>query len=217
MFPSPLRAAALAAALIPAIGSAAPLTLEQALRLAVERSETARAARAGVASAAEAAKVAGQLPDPVIRAGVENLPVTGGDRFSTTHDSMTMKRIGVSQEWLSAEKRSARQAAADAVVARESVNPRAAAAEVRLQTALAYVDAWFADEVLKLTTLMEHHAHEELEAAKGRLASSTASSQEVLAVTGARAMAEDESAEVRQAQATARVALQRWASGGPAA
>src|SRR6185295_4278127 len=141
----------------------------------------------------------------------ENLPVTGGDRFSTTHDSMTMKRIGVSQEWLSAEKRSARQAAADAVVARESVNPRAAAAEVRLQTALAYVDAWFADEVLKLTTLMEHHAHEELEAAKGRLASSTASSQEVLAVTGARAMAEDESAEVRQAQATARVALQRWA------
>ncbi|MBC7833067.1 MAG: TolC family protein [Hyphomicrobium sp.] len=205
-----LRSAAMAVALLPAMAVAAPLTLPQALDLAVQRSEAARSARAGVASAAQAARAAGQLPDPTLRAGVDNLPVTGAERLSTTRDSMTMKRIGIGQEWVSAEKRAARQAAADAMVDRESVSVQAAAAEVRLQTALAYLDAYFAGESLKLTTLSEHHVHEELEAAKARLSSSAGSSQEVLAATSARGIAEDESSEVRQQQSTARVTLERW-------
>lgn len=205
-----LRAAVLAAALLPYLVGAAPLTFETALDLAVKRSESARAARAGVTSASEAARAAGQLPDPTLRAGIDNLPVTGGDRFSTTRDSMTMKRIGISQEWLSPEKRAARHAAAEASVAREAIQSEAAVAETRLSTALAYLDAYYAGEALKLTTLMEHHAHEEFQAARARLASSTGSSQEALALTGARGMAEDESAEVRQQQSVAKVALQRW-------
>lgn len=210
MFTTYMRAVTLAAAMLPALTVAAPLTLTQALDLAVQRSEATRSARAGVASASEAARAAGQLPDPTLRAGVDNLPVTGGDRLSTTRDSMTMKRIGIGQEWISAEKRAARQAAADAMVSRETVTVQAAAADVRLQTALAYVDTYFAGETLKLTTVAEHHVHEELEASKARLTSSTGSSQEVLATTSARGIAEDESAEVRQQQSAARVVLERW-------
>lgn len=205
-----LRVAALAATLLPHLAEAAPLTLGAALDLAVQRSESARAARAGVTSASEAARAAGQLPDPMLRAGIENLPVTGSDRFSTTRDPMTMKRIGVSQEWLSSDKRAARQASAEAVVAREGVQARSAVAETRLNTALAYLDAYYATEALKLATLTEHHAHEEFEAARARLASSTGSSQEALALTGARGLAEDESAEVRQLQSAAQLTLRRW-------
>lgn len=122
MFTLHPRAVVLAAAIIPFLAAASPLTLDQALVLAVQRSEAARAARAGVISANETARAAGQLPDPTLRVGVDNLPVTGGDRFSTTRESMTMKRIGLSQEWVSADKRAARQAAADAMVSRESVS-----------------------------------------------------------------------------------------------
>jgi outer membrane protein TolC len=96
------------------------------------------------------------------------------------------------------------------MVSRESVAVQAAAADVRLQTALAYVDAYFAGETLKLATVAEHHLHEELEASKARLSSSAGSSQEVLATTSARGIAEDESAEVRQQQRAARVVLERW-------
>jgi len=199
----------MAAALLPVLVTAAPLTFDQALDLAVQRSESARAARAGATGAAQAARAAAQLPDPVLRAGVDNLPISGADRFSS-RDSMTMKRVGISQEWVSAEKRAARQAAADAAVGREAANVQTAAAEVRLQAGLAYLDAWFAGEALKLTTLMEHHAHEELEAARARLSSATGNSQEVLALTGAEGMAEDETADVRQQQAAARAALERW-------
>ena len=210
MFITHFRAVSLAVAMLPALAPAAPLTLEQALELAVQRSEAARSSRAGVLGATEAARAAGQLPDPMLRAGIDNLPVTGADRFSTTRESMTMKRIGIAQEWVSSDKRAARQAAADAMVNREGVSLQATAAEVRMQTALAYLEAYFAGETLRVITLSEHHAHEELEAAKARLSSTTGNSQEVLAMTSALGVAQDESAEVRQQQSAARVALERW-------
>lgn len=203
-------AAALAAALLPSLAEAAPLSLETALELAAQRSEAARAGRAGLQSAAEAARAAGQLPDPTLNFGIDNLPVAGPDRLSTTRDSMTMKRIGVSQEWLSRDKRAARRQAADALVNRQDILVKAAVAETRLRTALAYLDAFYAGEALQLTTLMEHHAHEELEAARGRLASANASGSDLMSLVGARGVAEDESAEVRQQQGTAAIQLERW-------
>jgi outer membrane protein TolC len=210
MFISFSRAAAWAVALLPCLATAAPLSLEAALQLAALRSESAKAARASVLSATEASRSAAQLPDPTLRVGIDNLPATGRDRFHTAREPMTMKRIGISQEWLSAEKRAARQAAANAAIGREAVQERAAAADTRLQTALAYLDAFYAGESLKLATRMEHHAHEELEASRARLSSAAGSSQDVLALAGARAVSEDEAAEIRQQQNTARVALQRW-------
>jgi outer membrane protein TolC len=204
-----LRAAALVAALLPVLSPAASLSLEQVVALAVQRSDAARSARHGAVGASEAARAAGQLPDPALRVGVDNLPISGGDRFST-RDAMTMKRIGVAQEWLPSEKRAARQATAEAMVRREAVSVQLTEAEVRLQTGLAYVDAYFANEALKLAVQAEHHVHEEVAAAVGRMTSPAGSSQDVLAVTGARGIAEDDTAEIRQQQAAARVALERW-------
>lgn len=206
----PIGATVLVATLLASSAGAAPLTLQAALDQAVQRSESARAARASLLSANEAAQSAAQLPDPTLRVGVDNLPVTGGDRFSTSRDSMTMKRIGISQEWLSRDKRDARQAAADALVSKEAMQARIAAAEARLQTALAYLDASYAGQALELTTLMEHHAHEEYEAARARLASATGGSEEALKLAAARGIAEDESAELRQQRSAAEVALARW-------
>jgi outer membrane protein TolC len=210
MFTRFLAAACIAAAIVPAAAGAQALTLDQALLLATQRSQAARSARAGVASATEAARAAGQLPDPLLAVGIDNLPVTGPERFSTRADSMTMKRVGISQEWLSGEKRAARTVAADAQVARETLAEETVLADTRLQAALAYVDAFYAGETLELATLSEHHVHEEFEAAQARLSSASGSSQEVLALTAARGLAEDESADVRQSQAAALVALARW-------
>lgn len=210
MFIPLYRAAAMAALLSPLLAESAPLSLEAALDIAVQRSEAARSGRAGQLSAVESASAAGRLPDPVLNVGVENLPVTGSDRLSTARDSMTMKRVGISQEWLSRAKRDARSAAAEAAVQGQVVQAQAAVADTRLQTALAYVDAFYAGSVLKLTTLTEHHVHEELEAARGRLAAAAGASQDVLAMTAARGAAEDESAQIRQEQSVALVNLERW-------
>jgi outer membrane protein TolC len=205
-----LRAAALAAALLPPLAGAQALSLEQAQRLAGDRSEAARASRSAALSAGESSHAAGQLPDPVLSAGIENLPVTGPDRFNTTADSMTMKRIGISQEWVSAEKRAARAAEGRALADRQTTQAAIAEAEARLQATLAYVDAWYAAQDLALATQGEHHLHEELEAARARLAAAAGSGAEALQLQSARGMAEDESEEARQQQVDAFLALARW-------
>ena len=212
---SRLCTALLAAVLLPSVASADTLSLDTALQRAVQRSEAARAARAGVLGATESARAAGQLPDPTLRVGIDNLPVTGPDRFSTTREPMTMKRVGISQEWLSSDKRNARQAAADAAVEREAVQARAAIADVRLQTTLAYVDAFYTAESARLATAMEHHAREEFEAARARLAAAATGSQEVLALGVARGRAEDETSDAQQQHNAARLALQRWVGAVP--
>ncbi|UST56233.1 TolC family protein (plasmid) [Comamonadaceae bacterium OTU4NAUVB1] len=209
------RAVAWTAALVPCLATAAPLSLEAALELAAQRSQTTRAARAGALSASEAARAAAQLPDPMLRVGIDNLPATGPDRFNTARDFMTMKRIGISQEWLSADKRDARQAAAEALVRREDVQVQAAAADARRQTALAYLDAFFISESLKLARLLEHHAQEELAASRARLSSATGNSQEVLALTGAQGAAQDETADLLQQQDSLSVAFERWVGRPP--
>jgi cobalt-zinc-cadmium efflux system outer membrane protein len=206
-----LRAVALAAALLPLTwAAAAPLSLDQAIELAVQRSQMTRSARAGAMSAAEMARAAGQQVDPMLSIGIDNLPVTGGNRFSSSAEDMTMKRIGIVQEWVSSEKRSAREAAVQAVAERESVMEKVAAAEARMQTAMAYVEAYYAGKALTLAMLNEMHAREALEAGKGRLATVAGSSGEVLALAGAVGSAEDESGDVRQQQSAAAVGLQRW-------
>lgn len=204
-----LRAVALAAAFLPALAAADPLSFDQALRLAAQRSEAARAGRAAASSAAEAARAAGQLPDPMLRAGVDNVPISGSDRFSS-RDSMTMKRIGIGQEWVPAEKRVVREAAARAMAEREGIQASVAESDARLQVALAYLDAWYADAALTLTTQTEHHLHEELEASRARLAAAAGRSAEVLQLTSAKGIAEDESEEARQQHAAAMVSLKRW-------
>lgn len=205
-----LHAVALAAALLPVMVTAAPLTLDQAVERAVQRSEAARSARAGVASASEAARAAGQLPDPMLGASLENLPITGPDRLRTGRESMTMKRIALSQEWVSAEKRALRTAAAGAMVARESAAVAAASADTRLQTALAYVDAFYASAALKLSLANEARAREAAETARARLSAGGGMAQDVLALTAAGGMAAEESAEIRQQSAAAAVSLARW-------
>ncbi len=216
MFPVFPRAAVSALALLlPPLAAAAPLSLEAALALATGRSLAAQAAQAGALSAREAARAAAQLPDPVLSLGLENLPATGEERFRTSAEPMTMKRVAIRQTWLSAEKRTARQAAADAAVERQSVRWRMADADTRLGTALAYVDAFYAGEALRLAVRAEDHAREELATARARLSAAAGSGAEVLALAGAQGTSEDEAAEVRQQQSAARIALQRWIGTAP--
>jgi outer membrane protein, heavy metal efflux system len=206
-----LRAVTLAAALLPATWTvAAPLSLDQAVDLAVQRSQMTRSARAGAMSAAQMAGAAGQLPDPMLTFGIDNLPATGASRFSTNAEDMTMKRIGISQEWVPADKRTAREGVAKAMHLRESVMEQVAAADARMQTAMAYVEAYYAGLARTLTTLNEEHAREELEAGKGRLATVSGSSAEFLVLSSVLGSAQDESADMRQQEAAAAVTLQRW-------
>ena len=91
-----------------AAARAQSLTLEEALRIGESQSPRLVAQRYALIAAEQQTGRAGELPDPRLRLGIENMPVTGPDAFRYDRDSMTMRAIGLMQEIPSSGKRAAR-------------------------------------------------------------------------------------------------------------
>src|SRR5687768_5239964 len=77
--------------------SEVPLTLAEAQRLAVQRSRQLNGIDASATASREMAVASSQRPDPVLKLGIDNLPVDGPDKGSLSRDFMTMRRVGLSQ------------------------------------------------------------------------------------------------------------------------
>ena len=92
-------------AALPSRAAGEALSMAEAIRLAVARSPQLGSQRAMVDAAREMAGSAGEMPDPKLKLGVENVPTEGPDAWSLTRDFMTMSRIGLMQEFPRAEKR----------------------------------------------------------------------------------------------------------------
>src|SRR5712691_7440229 len=82
-----------------------PLPLAEALKIGEKVSPRLAAQGAALAAATELVPRASELPDPKLRVGVDNLPVNGADRYRYDSDFMTMRKIGVMQDFPNAEKR----------------------------------------------------------------------------------------------------------------
>ena len=126
------------------------LTFSDALRLAERHSASLEASRHGATAARQAAIAAGQLPDPQLRLGLDNLPVTGSERLSVTEDFMTMRRVGVMQEYVSQEKRAARRLVGEREAEREAAAALAERTVIRREVATAWFDAHIAARALNL-------------------------------------------------------------------
>lgn len=119
---------------------AAVLDLEAAIHAARDRSQALVATEAEVQAARERAIAAGQLPDPTLKLGVNNLPIEGADRFSLTRDFMTMTSVGVMQELTRADKRQARVRRAEVEIESGRIARLAQLAELQRETALAWLE-----------------------------------------------------------------------------
>lgn len=118
---------------------AEPLSFDDALALAVRETPVLRAESAQIDAARQAAIPAGELPDPKLVLGIDNLPVTGADRFTLGSDFMTMRRIGVMQEFPNDAKRGARVEAARGRVALSQAQTRITRLTVLRETAIAWI------------------------------------------------------------------------------
>src|SRR4249919_2210582 len=81
-----------------------PLSLDEALQLAGNHSLQVAAQRSAITAAEQTAVSARQLPDPKGIIGIDNLPVTTSEAWSLTSDFMTMRKIGVVQDFPGAGK-----------------------------------------------------------------------------------------------------------------
>ncbi len=209
----PRRAAAALGLFFAASGALAaddPLGFAEALRLARGESRQLVAQDAAVAAAREMSVSAGQLPDPVLRLGIDNLPVDGADRFSTTADFMTMRRIGVMQEIPREEKRRLRSERGEREAEREAANRQAMLANVQRDTALAWLDRYYAERMRAVLETLMRDTRASIEAAQAGYRGGRGTQGDVLAARAALIMLEDRGSPLERQVRAAKIALARW-------
>jgi len=201
--------AALAAVFTPACGQP-PLTLAEALRLAETNAPGASAFDAAARGARDLAVSASQLPDPVLRAGIDNLPVNGPDAFSLDRDFMTMRRIGVMQEYVSSAKRTVLQERGEREARRFEAEAEMSRSEIRTDVAVNWYDRLFAMRTEQLQQALQEEIAMQRRAAQAQVASGKASAAEVLAVDVLLVQARDRVIAARRQQQVAIAKLARW-------
>jgi outer membrane protein TolC len=193
-----------------ALAEPSALTLEAAVQQALQRSPGHQAAESATQASRESAMQAGQLPDPMLKLGIDNLPVEGPDRWSLTRDFMTMRRIGIEQQWVSSTKRAARTERADQMVAMQEAEALMHAADIREQTAQAWIQMRHAQRSLAYAMQLAQHTADDLAAVQATQRGGKGSAADVAQAQLALARAQDSVARAKQDLATARIALQRW-------
>jgi outer membrane protein TolC len=190
--------------------AAAALTLQEAQRLAVERSRQLVAQDSAVTAAREMAVSAGQLPDPVATVGINNLPINGPDQFSLTRDFMTMTSVGVMQEFTREAKREAR-AERFQRQAEESLAERVASvAAIQRDAALAWLDRYYAEAMQTVISEQRHQAQVAIEAVESEYRAGRGNLADILAARSALVLLEDRASEVGRKVSAAKIALARW-------
>ncbi|MDE2626627.1 MAG: TolC family protein [Burkholderiales bacterium] len=186
------------------------LSLDQALRLAQARSHQLVAQDAAASAAREMAAAAEQLPDPTLKAGVNNLPIDGPDRYSLTNDFMTMRSIGVMQEFTRADKRRARSVRFEREAEVAQAGRAVALADLRRDTAMAWLERCYQERMRAVLQAQRTEAGLQVEAAEAAYRGGRGSQADVFAARSAVAQIDDR---IRQADgqiAAARTRLARW-------
>ena len=188
----------------------AGLSFDETTRLAREQAPTLAAQQLALAGVQAARTSAATLPDPRLTVGIENLPISGADRFSLTRDFMTMQRIGVMQEVPNRAKRDARSAGAQARIERERAMLAVAQLAVQREAALAWLGVYFAErraaqlgELERENRVVQDTLDARIASGKAMPAERTMARQEALALADRR---DDAARDV----AKARAALRRW-------
>jgi outer membrane protein TolC len=198
----------------------APLTLAEAQRQAVLRSRMLSAQDSAVTASREMAVAAGQLPDPVATLGVNNLPINGPDAFSLTRDFMTMSSVGVMQEFTRTEKREARAERFEREAEKSLAERVVSVAAIQRDTALAWLDRYYAEAMQRVISEQSRQAEVEIEAAESGYRAGRGNLADILAARNALVLLDDRASEVGRRASAAKIALARWignAAGAPLA
>lgn len=193
-----------------------PLTLDEAIELATREAPSLRAREAGVRAALSEAIAADRLPDPTLEVGIRDFPVTGPDAGKINSDNFTMRTIGVTQEFTNPAKRRAAATRAATEIGIAQAGFSVDAQTVRLETALAWIDLYYARRRLDQLKLLDRSLGDLQATVSARLTAGTARPSQALEPDQLRAAVTDRRSELVAEAAKARARLVRF-TGDPQA
>ena len=186
------------------------ITLDEALRISLERQPALEAYTRTARAAEEAAVAARQLPDPRLSLGIQNLPVTGDDPLSFTADDMTMRTIGISREQV---RRSQREAAAARLLAEGQVSlaeQQLLVRRIQREVMLGWTTVIEAREKQAVLRTLVERLDARVRAMEAQVSTGRATPADVVAVRAEVAAARAQLAAAQGDEGVGRAALARW-------
>jgi|SRR5215469_322693 len=174
----PLAAlAALCAVLYVAAAHAAePLSLDEAVGLAIAQDPGIPELKAESQAASDQAVSAGQWPDPKVSLGLVNLPANS---YAVGKDSMTMQMIGVEQDFPAGDTRSLSNTRGQQLAGAQAALVRDRKLQVARDARQAWLRFYYAEHELPLVQQSEQAFQQLLEAAKSRYANGQGGEQDL--------------------------------------
>jgi outer membrane protein TolC len=187
-----------------------PISFSEAVARAGTDAPAVAARKAAAESARLLVKPAGQMPDPELGLTLENVPITGADRFRLDRDEMTMLNVGIMQDVPSAASRRAREGLARAEVEASQAGVDISRLQARLAAATAWLQAYYAEQSADQLGTLSRDAAALERVVTASLAAGAGKPNAALAARLQVARLEDRIAEAKFEAAAARVELERW-------
>ena len=186
------------------------LSFAEAREIAEQQSPRVSAQRLQIDAVESAQKAAGTLPDPKLFVGLENLPISGMDRWSLTRESMTGQRLALMQEVPNQAKHAAKVASAQARVERERAALVLQRLQIRQELGLAWIAAQAVEQREQLLTELLAENQRLQDSLPARVAGGSAQAGDLLAAQQEALALSDRRDDLQRDRSKARAMLRRW-------
>lgn len=187
-----------------------PLTLAETIQLATQNQPLLQSLDDAAASSRQAAIAEGQLPDPKVKFGVINLPVTTSDALRYNRDDQTMVNVGISQDVIPLKKRELASNRMLAEADQFQTEQVATARTIERDVALAWLDVYEAQRKSELYQRMIDDMTAERKVLAANVSSGGAKTSDVLQMDTDTSMTNEKRIFAQRDERKARAALARW-------
>ena len=187
-----------------------PLSLAEAISLATQNQPLLQSLDDAAASSRQAAIAEGQLPDPKVKFGIINLPVTTSDALRYNRDDQTMLNIGISQDVVPLKKREIASSLMSAEADQFHTEQQATARTIERDVALAWLDVYEAQRKSELYQRVIDDMKAERKILAASVSSGGAKSSDVLSMDTDVSMTNEKLILSKRDEHKARAALSRW-------
>ena len=208
-----LRAGIMAAAMLlssAAFADDSPLTLQEAVALALQQDPGIQQLRAETETVRNEAATAGQWPDPKVSFGLVNLPTNS---YAVGQDSMTMQMVGVEQDFPAGDTRSLSQTRGQQLADAQTALVKDRTLQVVRDVRQAWLKLYYAEHALPLVQQSEQVFEQLLDIAKVRYANGQGAEQDLARAELEMGALEEKELELNADIDSARAALTRLVGG----
>ncbi len=187
-----------------------PLTLAESIQLATQNQPLLQSLDDAALSSRQLAIAEGQLPDPKVKFGVINLPVTTSDALRYNRDDQTMVNVGISQDVIPLKKRQLASSLLLAEADQFQTEQTSTARMIERDVALAWLDTYEAQRKAELFERMINDMTAERKLLAANISSGGAKTNDVLRMDTEISMTNEKRIFAQRDERKARSALARW-------